>query len=501
MGTRIENKNKNKIKQFTINPPTKEIIVISFDEESKDYNLEMIKKNSDFYKNVTNHNYVVLCTQKSKSSSLRTQTGISLIPGFSAKHFAHIFSDFMKDNNYVLVQKYDSATMFSAELTENISLRTRIYRKNDSNAIKNVKFSEIKNGSFRNYFRNTYNNSALLTTFSIGDKKYNIINTDLFSLKKHHRQMYNDGLFYKQQQFLAIIKDFKLYDKYSPKIVEINNVNNPGKKKQITIPGENIIIAGSLKFNIYPLKMTNILSEENMKIVNTYIVRIKKNKLKKYNELNKYLEQLSDYYAKKNIFNLQKNNFNKEKTASRINVIEKQSAIIKNENIELIRFKNIITKYQNEHIKIKELLDEFRKNLKMFITSISSHENNYTGKSVSYNPFAPKTVAKISESLSRTYSPLVKDISKKTAESIPLLKKSNITFAYENKENISGKKSLGKSNNTSIRYHTRSPNTPSVKERILYALTNEDENKKKIDYKIDYKIYSLNNNLVTLSIS
>lgn len=35
--------------------------------------------------------------------------------------------------------------------------------------------------------------------------------------------MYNDGLFYKQQQFLAIIEDFKLYDKYSnieEKIVE-----------------------------------------------------------------------------------------------------------------------------------------------------------------------------------------------------------------------------------------------------------------------------------------
>ena len=264
-----------------MNPPTKEIIVISFDEESKDYNLEMIKKNSDF-RNVTSHNYVVLCTQKSKSSTIATQSGL-----FSAKHFAHIFSDFMKDNNYVLVQKYDSSTMFSAEFTENISLRTRIYRKNDSNTIKKVKFSEIKNGSFRNYFRNTYNNSALLTTFSIGNRIYNIINTDLFSLKKKNRQMYNDGLFYKQQQFLAIIKDFKLYDKYAE--------------------NQNIIIAGSLKFNIYPLKMTNILTEENMKTVNNYIRLIKnENKLKKYNELNKYLTQLSNYYAKNNIFNFKK---------------------------------------------------------------------------------------------------------------------------------------------------------------------------------------------------
>lgn len=94
-------------------------------KESKDYNLKMIRDNTDFCNNVIEHNYVVLCTQKSKSSTTSTQMSFGLV---SAKHFAHIFSDFMKDTGYILVQKYDTSVLFSAELSENISLRTRVYK-------------------------------------------------------------------------------------------------------------------------------------------------------------------------------------------------------------------------------------------------------------------------------------------------------------------------------------------------------------------------------------
>ena len=510
----------NIIKQNPIiNSPTKEIIVISFDEESKDYNLKMITDNTDFCNNVIAHKYVVLCTQKSKSSSLRTQTGISTnlfsTNPFSAKHFAHIFSDFMKDTGYILVQKYDSSPMFSAEFTENISLRTRIYRKkDDSNPIINVKFSEIKNGSFRNYFRNTYNNSALLTTFNINNKIYNIVNTDLFSLKRHHRQMYNDGLFYKQQQFLAIIKDFKLYDKYA---------NN-----------QNIIIAGSLKFNIYPLKMTNILSEENMKEVNLEIKILKNklnsktennkqkilNKLKEYNELNKYLNQLIKYYnttPPKLIYNINNIIYSKntksslgtvtginKNTVSVGNIKYQKNKITKNipsSTFPIKKINNIIKKYDKEHENIKNLLDEFRKNLKMNITNISIHENNYTGTISSFNPFIAKS-QRIFESASRRLSPSVK----KTAASIS--KKTEANFSYQEPENILGKKLLknslikkSSSNNTSIGYHTRSSMTPTAKERILYALTNnQDINYNIYDYVNSKNIRVYKNKLVTLSI-
>ena len=180
----------------------------------------------------------------------------------------------------------------------------------------------------------------------------------------------------------------------------------------------------------------------------------------------------------------------------------------KNEKIS--KFESIIKKYQYEHNNIKKLLDKFRENLKMSITSISNHENNYTGTLSSINPFIAKS-QKIFETASRKYTPLVRQKLKKTVDQIPKnsnfskyvfsSSKSNIPFAYEKQENISNKKEFQKSNITSIQYYTRSPNTPSVKERILYALTNEDENKKKIDYKIEYKIYTLNSNLVTLSIN
>jgi len=377
--------------------PNKNIIVISYDEYINNFNETDITSNVEFVNYIKKHKYIVLCTQKSKSSSTRSQITF----GFTGvMHFQHIFKTFIEKNNYIQIQKYDSSTPFSAELTDNYSTRTRIFIHKDlnKNTIQNITFQEIKDGSFRNYFRNTANKTALLCSFRINNETYNIVNTDLFSLKLYSRPMYNDGLLYKQQQFLAIIKDFELYRKYANE--------------------ENIILAGSLKFNINPLKMTNILTSNNREKVNKYLLDLKgSNKLKEYNELNKYLDKLIKNYS--------------------------NTTIPKNINI-----KNIINKYNIEHEQILGLLKEFKNNLKMNITGNSRHEMINPG-GVGH---VVKGLIKGTETLSR-----------------------GIFMS----ERISS---------------TRSNNTISAKDRILYAL--KDKNKVP-----EYKIFNTNKKLDSTTIN
>jgi hypothetical protein len=392
---------------------TQNILIISYDENLNDFNINNINQKFENY--ILKHKYIILLTQKSKSSTTKTQFG------FSAKHFQHIFKTFIEQKDYNQVDKYDSATPFSAELTDNYSLRIRIFKKKSENKIKNVEnitFSEIKNGSFRNYFRNTANKTALLCRLKINGKFYNIINTDLFSLKTNSRPMYNDGLLYKEQQFLAIIKDFKLYDKYAA--------------------GENIILAGSLKFNIYPLKMTNILNFNNRQKINQYLIKLTNNNIKKYNELYKYLNKLMKDYNKSNQLS----------TNLPINITK-------------------IQKYKSEHDKIHELLEKFKDNLKMIPTGTSSHEKI----SSAFVGSIPKTAIKITESFSR-----------------------------------GSKHILNSSQNTSTKLtSTRSSNTISCKDRILYALPDKPSDNPDVEYNIFdlEKSNSIrgNNKFVTLSIN
>jgi hypothetical protein len=401
------------------------IIVISYDEYINNFNETDITSNVEFVNYIKKHKYIVLCTQKSKSSSTRSQITFGLT---GVMHFQHIFKTFIEKNNYIQFAKYDSSTPFSAELTDNYSTRTRIFihKAVNKNTIENITFQEIKDGSFRNYFRNTANKTALLCRFTINNnntkKTYNIVNTDLFSLKFLSRPMYNDGLLYKQQQFLAIIKYFKLYDKYADKT-----------KNGINIIGENIILAGSLKFNIYPLKMTNILNLNNRQKVNTYLLSLKdsideknKEKLKKYNELNKYLNKLIKNYSNTIPNNIIPNNIIASNVSKSI--------------------KNIINKYNIEHEQILGLLKEFKNNLKMNITGNSRHEMINPG-GVGY---VIKGFIKSTESLSR-----------------------GIT------ERISS---------------TRSNNTISAKDRILYAL--KDQNKDP-----EYKTFNTNKKLDSTTIN
>lgn len=412
---------RNNIKK---NNSNRDILIISYDEYLNDFDKDNIEKNQAFIDYIKEHKYIVLCTQKSKSSSTRTQLSF----GYSGvKHFQHIFKSYIEKNNYIQIAKYDSATPFSAEVTDNYSIRTRIFKNNSiQNNIKNITFDEIKNGSFRNYFRNTANKTALLCRFKINDKIYNIINTDLFSLKNSSRPMYNDGLLYKQQQFLAIIKDFKLYNKYAY--------------------GENIILAGSLKFNIYPLKMTNILTYNNMNKINRYLLGLKnsdnKNKLKKYNELNKYLNKLMENYKQTN-----------------------------NNNSLPIN----IEKYKEEHKNIYELLAEFKKNLVINITGNSKHEKISSGLLGSI----PKGIIKGTESLSRSSASILKLHSTKSETG-----------------NLSTKISP-----------TRSSSSISAKDRILYAFKNNEKEEINTYYKI-FDIGKKNgltlignNKFVTLSIN
>lgn len=412
------------------NTPNRDILIISYDEYLNNFDEDNIKNNEDFVNYIKKHKYIVLCTQKSKSSSTRTQLSF----GYSGvKHFQHIFKTFIEKNNYIQIAKYDSSTPFSAEVTDNYSIRTRIFKNNKYTNISesNITFDEIKNGSFRNYFRNTANKTAVLCRFKIKnnneEKIYNIINTDLFSLKNDSRPMYNDGLLYKQQQFLAIIKDFKLYSKYAY--------------------GENIILAGSLKFNIYPLKMTNILNYTNMNKINTYLLSLKnsgnKNKLKKYNELTKYLNKLMENYKQTN-----------------------------NNNISL---PINIEKYKKEHKNIYELLAEFKKNLVMNITGNSKHEKISSGLLGS----VPQKIIKGTESLSRSSASILK-----------------LRTTKSETGNVSTKISP-----------TRSTHTISAKDRILYALKNNEKEQINTYYEIfdiGKKIGSTligNNKFVTLSIN
>ena len=409
------------------NNSNRDILIISYDEYLNNFDEDNIKNNKEFVYYIKEHKYIVLCTQKSKSSSTRTQLSF----GTSVKHFQHIFKSYIEKNNYIQIAKYDSATPLSSEVTDNYSIRTRIFKNNKytNTSESNITFDEIKNGSFRNYFRNTANKTAVLCRFKIKnnneEKIYNIINTDLFSLKNDSRPMYNDGLLYKQQQFLAIIKDFKLYNKYAN--------------------GENIILAGSLKFNIYPLKMTNILNYSNMNKINKYLLGLKnsdnKNKLMKYNELNKYLNKLMKNYNQTN----------------------------NNNNIPIN-----IEKYKKEHKNIYELLAEFKKNLVMNITGNSKHEKIKSGLLGS----VPKGIIKITETSSRFVGSQVKLLS-----------------------------TVSETGSSTKLTPTRSNLTISAKDRILYALKNNE--KEKIDtvytiFNIGEKIGSTligNNKFVTLSIN
>jgi hypothetical protein len=408
--------------------PNKDIIVISYDEYLNNFNETDIKNNIEFVKHIREHKYIVLCTQKSKSSSARTIMSL----GLSVKHFQDTFEFFITKNNYKQIKKDSTKTPLSSLLTDNYSIRTRIFKSTlIQNYEETITFDEIKNGSFRNYFRDTANKTALLCRINIKnnsrEKIYNIINTDLFSLKYNSRPMYNDGLLYKQQQFLAIIKDFKLYNKYAY--------------------GENIILAGSLKFNIYPLKMTNILTYNNMNKINKYLLGLKNsgnknklNKLKKYNELNKYLDKLIENYKQNNNISIPIN----------------------------------MEKYKEEHKNIYELLLKFKENLVINITGNSKHEKIKSGLLGSI----PKGIIKATETSSRFIGTQVKLLST-SSES-------------------------GSSTKISP---TRSSSTISAKDRILYALKNNEKEQINTYYNIfdvGKKIGSTligNNKFVTLSIN
>ena len=320
---------------------SKNILVISYDENLNDFYESDIRKNQDFVQYILDHKYIVLCTQKSVSAS--------------KYHFPHIFKSYIEKYNYEQVYKYDPSNKSTKALTDNYNIRTRIFKKNATTSIT-VNSKQIENGSFRTYFRNTANKNAVLFTFKINDKTYNIINTDLYSLKVGNKPMYNNGLLYKQQEFLAIIKDFKLYDKYAN--------------------GEQIILAGSLKFNINPLKMTNILTNGKTKIYEILNIlhskhiyhQINRPDLKQYNELYKYLNKLINNYSKPNI----------------------QSTIPN----------NIKNQYNLEYVKVKNLLDKFKTNLKMNITGSSKHEN-IRSTAVSLAGSLVKGVIKSVESRSR----------------------------------------------------------------------------------------------------
>jgi hypothetical protein len=424
-GTRIYNNGqivKNKI-------PTKNIIVISYDENLNNFYESDITNNKYFVDYITDHKYIVLCTQKSVSSTFRTPM-----------HFPHVFKSFIEKYYYEQIDKKDPSNPLSQGLTDNYNIRIRIFKKqNIVNKIYEKKFTEIEDGSFRTYFRNTANKTAILLKININGIDYNIINTDLYSLKVGDKPMYNNGLLYKQQEFLAIIKDFKLYSKYADKY------GNNGK----IISGENIILTGSLKFNINPLKMTNIIVNNITKTkINTYLLKLKnsnKEKLKKYNELYKYLKKLINNYNNKNNILQESNISNIIGNTNKNNILQESniSNIIGNTNNK--KFKTLLKNYDNEHQEIVNLLREFKYNLKMMNVKST---NKYERKSISSS-----TVGTIVKGSIRT---------------------------FEGMSRGNGEISVGKSSKVI-----------SEKDRILYALKDE--------FISEYKVFEMTNKRTSIN--
>ena len=78
------------------NSSLKNMLIISYDEYKNNFVEKDITDNSDFVEHINNHKYVVLCTQKSTSSTTSSQLGSSPL------HFQHVFKNIF-DKTYVQI--------------------------------------------------------------------------------------------------------------------------------------------------------------------------------------------------------------------------------------------------------------------------------------------------------------------------------------------------------------------------------------------------------------
>lgn len=292
----------------------KKLLVISYNESEQDFYDSDV---SLLLGNVIdiNPNIICICTQKSKSQVAIAIPGKAVIQkqlGFegsnSTKHFSHVFGNLLLKKNYILVYKKDASFMVRG-VTENNNVRTRIYQLKNDNSLRNqastslisliqteakksipiipnvkkYKVIDKLSSNIGSVKKMSLNRQAIYVELDIDNKKTIIINTELapdFNQKKQ-----------REQEFLDIIQEFELAEKY--------------------FNGYNIILCGSLNFRLKFLSVVNKQAKQNL-FNNLSIISSKNNtSLLNKNELRIYIANLI-IDIKNN--NSKKNNVNNRKT-------------------------------------------------------------------------------------------------------------------------------------------------------------------------------------------
>jgi hypothetical protein len=424
------------------------LLVISYNEGEEDFYQSDIINFWDNFKNISENpsedpSVIIVCTQKSKSQVMIAVPGMKTVTGSnSTKHFPHVIGNFLNSKGYVSSEKLkkNASTMIRG-ISENNNVRTRIYIKRDNkfNIYEDEFIAKLSVKTVGQFSTMSVNRQAICYDINLNNKKIIIVNTELAS--------YNNGDFGlsdRQEEFMGLIKEFKLHEKY----------NN----------GYNIIFCGSLNFKLNPFKMINndnksiIYKELKNKILKKYNINTYKKDLLKYNELKVYVE----------------------------NLIRK---INNNNNLNII--KNIIGNKYDE-IKNNQIL--YRVLLNKFLDSINEIGINLT---CDYN-LTPKNY--------RVYHPLkLGSVGKNLVESFDSghskYKESNTTKTGVVKGFVSGMytgtKSVASSLVKPIKKYTEEDfeanqekgfKIPSMCDRILFALQEDD---------IKYEYFSVYNSLKT----
>ena len=272
---KLTNPNKSNIQQSI--EKNNKLLLISYNEGEEDFDQNDIigfwNKLKEKYPE--DPSVVIVCTQKSKSQVMIAVPGMKTLTGSnSTKHFPHVIGNFLKLKGYVSSEKLkrDASTMIRG-ISENNNVRTRIYIKLDSNfkIYEDEFISKLSVNTVGQFSTMSVNRQAIYYEIKLNNKKIIIVNTELAS--------YNNGDFGlsdRQKEFMGLIKEFKLHEKY----------NND----------YNIIFCGSLNFKLNPLKMINTDNKSKIykvlkeKIEQKY--RISNKDLLKYNELKVYIENL-----------------------------------------------------------------------------------------------------------------------------------------------------------------------------------------------------------------
>ena len=303
------------------------LLVISYNEGEQDfYQVDIDNFCTKVFE--INPSVIIICTQKSKSQVALAVPGKSMLTGSdSTKHFPHVFGKYLLSKEYKLLYKKDASFMIRG-VTENNNVRTRIYIKSGLNisVIKN----KLSTNTVGQVSKMSLNRQAIYLEINLNDKKLIVVNTELASYTNG-----NLGLSDRQKEFMGLIKEFKLHEKYND--------------------GYNIIFCGSLNFKLNPLKMINneykldVFNEIKEYIEKKYISNNTKD-LIKYNELKIYIEDLIKKFKKFNNANDgNKENIQKIQKIISPNIYNK---IVRTNNLYAVLLEKFLNSLDNTGLKL-----------------------------------------------------------------------------------------------------------------------------------------------------